>query len=105
MPTLYTNTIHRIDPAGNAVGVDASMRLQHGTLDHLSDQKMRTEVNIARQYGEQDPGFLERCAESCGLKGECARERRPPDTGQDQPDRRDRTPAHHLSRPGRRTWH
>ena len=54
--------IHELDPGVNAVGVEAHMRLQYGTLDHLSREAFAEECRIARACEASNPGYLEACA-------------------------------------------
>ena len=70
MTTTYRAIINRIDPRVNAAGVEASMRLQHGTLDHLSQETFRDEIKIAKQCETREPGFLRECARSHGTIAE-----------------------------------
>jgi len=65
---MYRDRIRRIDPSINAAGVEASMRLQYGTLDHLDDGTFRQEVAIARACENESPGYLKRVAESYGAE-------------------------------------
>ena len=60
-------TIASINPCIDAAGVEASMRLQYGTLSHLSRAEFAVEVEIARQCEIEQPGFLRQCASSYGL--------------------------------------
>ena len=55
--------IRELDPGVNAVGVEAAMHLQYGTLDHLSREQFAEEIRIARECEAQSPGFLQLCAE------------------------------------------
>ena len=70
MTTTYRAIIREIDPGVNAAGVEASMRLQHGTLNHLSRETFRDEIEIARQCEIREPGFLRQCARSFGQAAE-----------------------------------
>lgn len=63
----YQDTIHQIDPTINPAGVEASMRLQFGTLDHLAFEEFEWEVEVARQCEAEAPGYLAAIAESYGL--------------------------------------
>ena len=67
MTATYRATIQRLNPEVNAAGVEASMRLQYGTLDHLDDATFRQEIDLARQCETHEPGFLKRCADSYGM--------------------------------------
>ena len=42
------------------------MRLQYGTLDHLSHDDFIAEIAMARACERQEPGYLSRCAQSYG---------------------------------------
>ena len=63
----YANTIASIDPDVNPVGVEASMRLQYGTLDHLSRDTFAQEIEIAKGCEAEEPGFMRSTAESYGM--------------------------------------
>ena len=63
----YQQAIYRIDPAVNPAGVEGSMRLQYGTLDHLPHETFVAETALARQCEEASPGFLRGVAESYGM--------------------------------------
>ena len=58
----YRALINELDPFVNAVGVEAAMRLQYGTLDHLSREAFVEEIRIARACEERSPGYLALCA-------------------------------------------
>lgn len=60
----YERSIEKMDPAINPVGVEASMRLQYGTLDHLSRAEFLREIDVARTAEGLEPGYLRECAES-----------------------------------------
>ena len=57
-----------MDPDINPVGVEASMRLQYGALDHLSRADFLREIDIARTAERTEPGYLRECAESYDRK-------------------------------------
>ena len=63
----YQDTIRSIDPNVNPVGVEASMRLEFGTLDHLSVEQFAAEVELARKMEASEPGILGRLASSYGM--------------------------------------
>ena len=69
----YQGVIARIDPYIDAAGVEASMRLQYGTLDHLTHAEFVAEIALARQCEIEDPGFLQRVAESYGTRRRASR--------------------------------
>ena len=66
----YQKTIAELDPTINPVGVEACMRLQYGTLDHLSHEEFKDEIAIARGCEKEEPGFLRQTAESYGMERE-----------------------------------
>lgn len=66
----YMTLINTIDPTINAAGVEASMRLQYSTLDHLSHEQFVQEVRLAHTIEEDSPGFLKRVATSHGYANE-----------------------------------
>ena len=68
--SLYQKSIHDIDPSINPPGVEASMRLQHSTLDHLPHKTFVEEVKIAKDCEAADPGYLKGIAESYGMADE-----------------------------------
>jgi len=63
----YQQSIHAMDPRINPAGVEASMRLQYGTLNHLPEGVFREEIKIARACEEQKPGYLRSVAASFGM--------------------------------------
>ena len=50
-----------------AAGVEGSMRLQYGTLDHLPRSTFRDEILIALSCEGAEPGYLEKVAASYAL--------------------------------------
>jgi hypothetical protein len=64
---FYQTLIREIAQDLNPAGVEASMRLQYGTLDALPRQTFVEESAIARQMEEAEPGVLRRLALSMGL--------------------------------------
>ena len=70
----YQETIRQMDSTINAVGVECSMRVQFGTLDHLGEAEFVEEIELARQMEESEPGILARLADSYGMGREyCGR--------------------------------
>ena len=63
----YQHLIHELDPGANPAGVEASMRLRHGTLDHLSREEFQDEIRTARQCEKEEPGYMREAAESQGM--------------------------------------
>ena len=68
--SAYKKTITNIDPTVNAIGVECSMRLEHGTLDHLSQTVFRKEIEMAKLCESDSPGYLRTLAESYGMEKE-----------------------------------
>ena len=62
----YAKTIHDLDPTINPVGVEESMRIQYGTLDHLDRATFRAEIRLAHDMEAEEPGILRRIADSYG---------------------------------------
>ena len=65
--SFYQKSIHRIDRTVNPAGVEGSMRLQYGTLDHLPHETFVEEVQIAKACEAADPSYLKGVAESYGM--------------------------------------
>jgi len=63
----YQALIREFAPHLNPAGVEASMRMQFGTLDHLSREDFRAECAIAEECEKAEPGFLRKVAESYGM--------------------------------------
>ena len=54
-------------PDLNPAGVEASMRRQSGTLNHLSRETFVVEAKHASNLEGQSPGILRKIAESMGM--------------------------------------
>ena len=63
----YEEILTELAPGVNPVGVECAMRLQYGTLDHLSREEFAREADLARRCEEAEPGFLRQTARSYGL--------------------------------------
>ena len=63
----YCETIRSIDRSVNAAGVEANMRLEYGTLDHLSRAQFREEIAIAKACESEQEGYLKAVAASYGM--------------------------------------
>ena len=61
---MYHKIILEIDPTVNPVGIEAGMRLQHGTLDHLSRGEIAKEIRLLKKCEAEEPGFLRSCCTS-----------------------------------------
>ncbi len=68
--SVYQTLLHEIAPDLNPAGVEASMRLEYGTLDHLSRAQFVSEAEIARQIALGDSDYLREAAESYGMTAE-----------------------------------
>jgi hypothetical protein len=64
---FYQKLLHELAPGLNPAGVEASMRLQYGTLNHLPREVFAEEAKLAADCERQSPGFLRRTAESFGM--------------------------------------
>jgi hypothetical protein len=68
MTTLYQRIISEVAPNGpNPAGVEASMRMTYGTLDHLPREEFVREARIAAACEAEVPGVLRGLAESYGM--------------------------------------
>ena len=65
--SFYQDLIHEIAPNINPAGVEASMRLQFGTLDHLPRSEFVKEAKLAAMCEEEESGYLQSVAESYGM--------------------------------------
>ena len=66
--TSYQALIHRLAPDANPRWVEAWMRSEHGTLDHLSVDRFRHEVLVALDcIAEAGKEQSEKLARSYGL--------------------------------------
>ncbi|MQA65211.1 MAG: hypothetical protein GEU76_04810 [Alphaproteobacteria bacterium] len=67
---FYQNLLHELAPELNPAGVEASMRLQYGTLSHLPREIFVEEAKVAATCERQSPGYLRRVADSMGMASE-----------------------------------
>ena len=67
---FYQKLLHELGPDLNPAGVEASMRLQYGTLGHLPREIFAQEVELATECEGRFPGYLREIAESFGMVGE-----------------------------------
>ena len=85
----YQELIHELDPGVNPAGVEAWMRLRHGTLDHLSREEFKDEIRAARHCETEEPGHLWETAASESMLSDLfrweekleGRDRNPPGEG------------------------
>lgn len=60
----YARALLELAPDMDPDAIDANMRLEHDTLDHLSHEQFVEEVAIARACEQSQPGYLERVRRS-----------------------------------------
>ena len=60
--------IHEMDQKINPAGVEGSMRLHYGTLNHLDRLDFQLEIEVARACEKERPSFLRNCAKSWGFE-------------------------------------
>ena len=71
--SYYQRLLHEIAPDLNPAGVEASMRLQYGTLNHLPRETFVAEAEIARAMHAEDADALRRIAASFGMEADFQR--------------------------------
>lgn len=64
---MYAKIINAIDPAVNARHVEAHMRVQYSTLDHLPRETFREEIALFKACEREQPGYGEQVAKSFGM--------------------------------------
>lgn len=69
----YQTLLHELAPDLNPAGVEASMRLHYGTLNHLPCEIFAEEARLAADLERQSPGILRRIADSMGMGDEFAK--------------------------------
>ena len=63
----YQTLLHELAPSVNPAGVEASMRLHYGTLNHLPRETFVAEAKLAADLEGKSPGILRKIAESMGM--------------------------------------
>jgi hypothetical protein len=63
----YQRIIAELDPGVDARHVEGAMRLQYGTLCHLSREVFAAEIRLFKLCEAEKPGYGESCARSFGL--------------------------------------
>ena len=63
----YQRTLHAIAPDLNPAGVEALMRADHRTLDHLPRSAFVAAALTARTIAALHPDYLRRVADSMGM--------------------------------------
>lgn len=66
--SYYQKLIREIAVDVNPAGVEASMRLNYGTLSSLPREVFADEVKLARECETAEPGFLKMVAGSYGMQ-------------------------------------
>ena len=64
---MYLEIINQIDPAVNATHVEAHMRCQYGTLDHLPRETFRAEIKLFKMCEIEMPGYGKSIAATYGM--------------------------------------
>jgi hypothetical protein len=67
MKNFYQDLIRELVSDVNPAGVEAVMRLEYGTLDHLPRETFAAEAKIAAAMEREEPGALRQLAASYGL--------------------------------------
>ena len=69
----YQTLLHELAPDLNPAGIDASMRLHYGTLNHLPRETFVAEAKLAADLDAQSPGILRKISESMGMADDFAK--------------------------------
>ncbi len=69
----YQTLLRELAPNLNPAGVEASMRLHYGTLNHLPRETFVAEAKLATDLEGQSPGILRKIAESLGTADDFAK--------------------------------
>ncbi len=69
----YHTLLRELAPLLNPAGVEASVRLHYGTLNHLPRETFVAEAKLAADLEVQSPGILRKIAESMGLADDFAK--------------------------------
>ena len=69
----YQTLLHELAPDLNPAGIEASMRLQYGTLSQLPYETFAAEATLAADMDRQAPGILRRIADSMGMADDFAK--------------------------------
>ena len=69
----YQTLLHELAPDLNPAGVEASMRLHYGTLNHLPRETFVAEAKLAADLEVQSPGILRKIADSMGMADDFAK--------------------------------
>ena len=69
----YQTLLHALAPDHKSAGVEASMRLHYGNLNHLPRETLVAEAKLAADLEGQSPGILRKIAESMGMVDDFAK--------------------------------
>ena len=69
----YQTLLHELAPDLNPAGVEASMRLHYGPLNHLPRETFAEEARLAADLEGRSPGILRKIADSMGLADDFAK--------------------------------
>ncbi len=69
----YQTLLRELAPNLNPAGIESSMRLHYGTLNHLPPETDPEEAKLAAEMERQSPGTLRRIADSMGLADDFAK--------------------------------
>lgn len=69
----YQTLLHELAPDLNPAGVEASMRLHFGVLNHLPRDTFVAEALLAADLESASPGILRKIAESMGMAEDFAK--------------------------------
>ena len=69
----YQTLLHELAPDLKSAGVEASMRLHYGNLNHLPRETLVAEAKLAADLEGQSPGILRKIAESMGMVDDFAK--------------------------------
>ena len=69
----YQTLLRELAPDLNPAGIEASMRLRYGTLNHLPRETFLAEAKLAADLEGQSPGILRKIADSMGMADDFAK--------------------------------
>ena len=69
----YQTLLLELVPDLNPAGIEASMRLHYGTLNHLPRETFVAEAKLATDLEGESPGILRKIAESIGMADDFAK--------------------------------
>ncbi len=63
----YQTLLHELAPDLNPAGIEASIRLHYGTLNHLPRETFAAEAKLVADLEAQSPGILRKIADNMGM--------------------------------------